>query len=327
MKVFAVLVLLAWSAPAQEITVSGTRFYIDGKHFPYTGVSFFNALYNAEFNRDAASRGKWLDKFRSYGINVLRVWGQWSMKGEFVDSCPACNMYELDGRLRAEPLARLKALATAAAERGMVIEYVFFSQEVVRRGEPLSEEAMEAAVRALTPEMGPYRNVTFQIWNEYDQHTMPLVMIIRELDPKRLVTNSPGFAGVLEGSPAQSRALDYLSPHTTRRVDGKTWAVASAEIRYLIEKYGKPVVDDEPGRNGTPLHGGPKDRTSPFDHIVHILDVRRAGGYSTYHHDMFQLGKGDPSVPPHGIPDPDFSHYHRVVFEFLKQGERYHTQP
>lgn len=324
MKVFAAFLALACGAAAQELTVDGTRFFMDGQHFPYTGLSFFNALHNAEFNRDAPTRGIWLDKFKSYGINVLRVWGQWSMKGDFVDSCPSCTMYEASGALRAEPLSRLEALALAAAGRRMAIEYVFFSQEVVRRGEPLSDEAMEAAVRALTLELRPHRNVTFQIWNEYDRHTMPLVKIIRELDPKRLVTNSPGFAGVLEGSPAQSRALDYLSPHTTRRADGKTWAVAAAEIRYLLEKYGKPVVDDEPGRNGTPLHGGPKEQTSPFDHIVHILEVRRAGGYSTYHHDMFQLGAGHPSVPPHGIPDPEFSPYHRVVFEFLKQGERYH---
>jgi hypothetical protein len=32
------------SASAHEITVSGTRFLLDGKPFPYTGISFFNAV-------------------------------------------------------------------------------------------------------------------------------------------------------------------------------------------------------------------------------------------------------------------------------------------
>jgi hypothetical protein len=46
-----------------------------------------------------------------------------------------------------------------------------------------------------------------------------------------------------------------------------------------------------------------------------------------YHHDMFQTGYGTPACPPHGIPAPDFSPYHRVVFEFLAQGDRYQPKP
>ena len=42
-----------------------------------------------------------------------------------------------------------------------------------------------------------------------------------------------------------------------------------------------------------------------------------------YHHDMFQTGYGTPAVPPSGIPDPEFSPYHKQVFEFLKLRERY----
>lgn len=60
-----------------------------------------------------------------------------------------------------------------------------------------------------------------------------------------------------------------------------------------------------------------------FDHIVQIVRVLDAGAYPTYHHDMFQTGYGSPAVPPSGIPDPEFSVYHRQVFEFLRQLERY----
>lgn len=117
--------------------------------------------------------------------------------------------------------------------------------------------------------------------------------------------------------------MDYLTPHTSRQSSGPPWRLGPAELRYLLQRYKKPVVDDEPARNGTPQFGGPREATSPYDHIVHILNVWREGGYPTYHHDMFQMGLGHPTVPPSGIPDPEFSPYHRVVFEFLKVADRY----
>jgi hypothetical protein len=61
-----------------------------------------------------------------------------------------------------------------------------------------------------------------------------------------------------------------------------------------------------------------------MDHILQIHAVKQAGGYPLYHHDMFQLGYGAPSIPPSGIPDPGFSDYHRQVFEFLKILGRYY---
>ena len=82
-------------------------------------------------------------------------------------------------------------------------------------------------------------------------------------------------------------------------------------------------MDDEPARNGTSNFGGPKQPTSPYDQIAQILNVWEVGGYVVYHHDMFQLGYGTPSTPPSGIPDPEFSSYHKVVFELLSKRERY----
>jgi len=85
-------------------------------------------------------------------------------------------------------------------------------------------------------------------------------------------------------------------------------------------------VDDEPARNGTPKFGGPQEVTHPTDHIVQIYQVWQLGAHITYHHDMFQTGYGSPAVPPHGIPDPDFSSYHRRVFEFIALRDRYQPQ-
>ncbi|RPJ58999.1 MAG: hypothetical protein EHM23_15595, partial [Acidobacteria bacterium] len=221
-----------------------------------------------------------LEKFRQYRINVLRVWCQWDNKRGFVDSSPASTMYEADGRLREGHLKTLKSILTDADRLGMVVELVLFSQESWRDGIRLDPEASDKAVRTLTAELIPHRNLTFQAWNEFSERVLDHVKTIRSVDPKRLVTNSPGFAGFL-GDPSQNEAFDYLTPHTSRQGAGRTWEIAPQEIAYLLKRYKRPVVDDEPARNGTSQFGGPKEATSPYDHILQIFGVWQVGGYIT----------------------------------------------
>jgi hypothetical protein len=280
-------------------------------------------IYNTNFNASSTTRVEWMKKFQSYGINVLRVWCQWDNKRGFVDASPTSTMYRPDGSLRAESLQRLKDILADADQLGMCFELVLFAQESWRENLRVSSGADERAVIALTKELMPFRNVTFQIWNEHDdERVIPLVKRIKSLDPKRLVTNSCGYAGVL-GNDEENQVLDCLTPHTTRQNKPRHWEVAPLEIETLLKKFNKPVVDDEPARNGTPNFGGPKEPTSPFDHIVQIIAVWKLGAYTTYHHNMFQTGYGTPACLPSGIPDPEFSPYHKQVFEFLKRRENY----
>jgi hypothetical protein len=316
-------VLAAGRAGAGEITVSGTSFLLDGKPFPFTGVTFFNAIYNPALHETAQGRRQWLAKFKRYGINVLRVWAQWDSKRGMLDTCAECSLYQPDGSLRPAPVERLQALATDADAQGMVIELALFAQESWHDGIRLGHAEADRAVEAVTHALLPHHNVTFQIWNEFSERVLDHLATIKRTDSKRVVTNSPGFAGVL-GDDAQNRALDYLSPHTSRQSQGRPWEVAPREIEYLLARFRKPVVDDEPARNGTTKFGGPGETTYPTDHILQIAEVWRRGGHVIYHHDMFQTGAGTPSVPPLGIPDPEWSPYHRVVFQFLAQRERYH---
>ena len=326
-----VLVILLVSVPlsaqvadrevGHTLTISGTRFLMDGKPFPYAGLSFFNAIYNPTFNRDTATRQQWLKKFREYGINVLRVWCQWDNGDTFVDAGDASTLFVPDGTLRAQHLATLKAILADAERVGMCLEITLFAQESFLRNIHLGPPADERAVAALTQELAGFRNATFQIWNEHSDPRVPiLVDLIHRLDPGRLVTNSPGYDGDL-GNDADNRRLDYLTPHTSR--SGRPWEIAPREIALLLARFGKPVVDDEPARNGTAANGGPKAATSPFDHMLQIHEVWQAGGYPTYHHDMFQTGYGSPACPPSGIPDPAFNPYHRTVLEFLRNQERF----
>jgi hypothetical protein len=310
------------AATSRVLSVSGTHFLLDEEPFSYTGISFFNAIYNPHFNETPEIRRQWIEKFKRYGINVLRVWCQWdSQKLPFIDLGPENTLYYSDGRLRERPLQTLKSIIADANDADVVVQVVLFSHESDVR---LSVEAADQAVAAVTRELLPYRNVFFQVWNEFSDRVLDHVKTIRAGDPKRLVTNSPGYAGIL-GDFKQNQALDFLTPHTSRQNVGRPWEIAPKEIAYLLALFRKPVVDDEPARNGTARFGGPNDRTSPFDHILQIARVWEIGGYITYHHDMFQTGYGTPAIPPHGIPDPEFNPYHRQVLEFIALRTRYHN--
>ena len=183
LRTLTLLLAAIVAAPAAEISVSGTRFLLDGKPFPYTGISFFNAIYNRAFNESSAHRAAWLEKFNQYGIH-------------HVD--------------------RLKEIAAGADSKGMVIELALFCQESWRDGIRLAPEAADRAVAALAREMLPHRNVTFQVWNEFSERVLEHVKTFRSVDPKRLVTNSPGVAGVL-GDPAQNAAVPIDNPIQAKR--------------------------------------------------------------------------------------------------------------
>jgi hypothetical protein len=163
----------------------------------------------------------------------------------------------------------------------------------------------------------PYRNLIVQIWNEDSTEVARHVAAVKREDPHRLVTNSPGYSNDL-GDDAQNRLLDLLTPHTVRRQHERFWEEAPRQIAGLLERYAKPVIDDEPARCGIVQYGGIPGGTRPEQHIEQIKGVRAVGGYHIYHHDMFQRSYGDPATPPTGIPDPDFSPFHRQVFDYLR---------
>lgn len=315
----------AAQAPAAPLAVQGTRFVMNGEEFPYSGVSFFNAIFNPAFNRSRDERIAWIDRFQRYGVNVLRVWGQWDNARGFVDACPTCTLYQPNGSLRMEHVARLKEIARDAESRGTVINLALFARESWNEGIRLDSIGYLHAASALARELKPHRNVIFQVWNEHSAYVLPIGRAIRAADPGRLITNSPGYAGDL-GDGAQNAFLDFLTPHTSRDA-GAHWEIAPHEVALLIHKWRKPVVDDEPARTGTQSFGGPRGANYALDHVLRMYNVWRVGGYVTYHHDMFQTGYGTPAIPPSGIPDPEFSPYHRLAFDFLALRDRFRPLP
>jgi hypothetical protein len=120
------------------------------------------------------------------------------------------------------------------------------------------------------------------------------------------------------GDEQQNVLLDILTPHTVRTEASNFWDVAADQIKFLLDTYHKPTIDDEPARCGLVEHGGIPGGTTSSQHIQQIHNVRAVGGYHIYHHDMFQNNYGHPATPDDGIPHPTFSPFHSEVFEYLK---------
>ena len=301
------------------LNVNGSQLYLDDKPFYFQGLSCFNAIYNPTLNADPQARIHWLKKFLSNGINVLRVWCQWdfSPPRTFVDVTPTTTMYTSDGEIVDAHFNRLEQLLCESDNLGMVIEVVAFSHEKIPGDENLPVPLQEHAIKALTQRLRPYRNLILQIWNEDSTNVVRHYEIIKSEDSERIVGNSPGFANNL-GDETQNRLMDVLMPHTVRHSTNQFWEIAPQQITSLLETYGKPVIDDEPARCGIVQFGGIQGGTQPEQHIAQIKAVRTAGGYHTYHHDMFQRSYGAPSTSPTGLPDPDFNPFHRKVFDYLR---------
>jgi hypothetical protein len=218
--------------------------------------------------------------------------------------------------LRESHVATLLDLCTAADALGVVLEVTLFSHE---KRPQLPEDVLERGARSATERLVPYRNVIVQLWNEDSTAWERLFRAVKETDPARLVTSSPGGSNVL-GTDEHNTTMDLLTPHTVRRsAERPFWEVAPEQVKGLIERFAKPVLDDEPARSGPTQFGGIEGGTKPEWHIAAMEGTRAAGGYSIYHHDMFQYGYDSPLTPPSGIPEPDWSPFHRVVFEHLRR--------
>jgi hypothetical protein len=302
------------ASKTQVLEIKGTRLLLDGEPFCFQGLSFFNAVYNPNFNRSVDERLEWLHKFKENGINALRVWCQWDFDRPFVDVDPDHTMYTPEGEIRDEHFRTLAEIVETLDNLGMVAEVTLFSHE---KQPNLPVHVQERGTRNVARKLLPYRNLILQLWNEDSTEVTQYFEAVKAVDPARIVTNSPGFSNVL-GDERQNRMLDLLTPHTVRRGVDRFWEVAPQQIASLLTQFEKPVIDDEPARTGTVQFGGIEGGTRPEQHVEQIERVRAAGGYHTYHHDMFQTGYGSPAIPPSGIPDPDYSPFHRRVFDYLR---------
>ena len=254
------------------LAVEGTRLLMDGQFFGFRGLSFFNAVFNDCFNRDDQRRQAWLATFQANGVTAVRVWCQWDFAPPhvFADVGPQRSVFRPDGDLCASYADRLCVLAEATARRGMVLEVTLFSQE---KRPNLSLPALEKAASGVSKLLVPYRNVLLQIWNECDYEAARFHATIKENDPDRIVTSSPGFSDVL-GSDEHNEMLEVLTPHTVRQPPARFWVDGPRQVGLLVDKFAKPVIDDEPARAGLVTFGGIVGGTTPAQHVAHMARDR-----------------------------------------------------
>lgn len=271
----------------KNLSISGTEFFLDGKAFDLRGYSFFNAIFNERFCESEEMMAVYLRKFKEYGINTLRIWCQWDFKTpdiHFVDVVPEkTSLFTMHGEIKPSYAQRLKQMILCADRLDMILEICAFAHErfYIRDENYFPYEIIpvqEKSIRNLTEMLRPYRNIILQIWNECSFETVRYLNIAKSVDPDRICTSSPGFAGVL-GDEEQNRLLDVLTPHTCRSEHENFWDKAAEEIGFLLNRYHKPVIDDEPARCGIVEHGGIPGGTQPWQHIQQIKNIRALGGY------------------------------------------------
>lgn len=172
-------------------------------------------------------------------------------------------MYTDEGEIRKDSFAKLATLIELADGLDMLIEVVLFSHE---KRPNFPAEILEKAAGNMAEKLKPYGNILLQIWNEDSTEVFRCFRRIKEVDPDRITTSSPGSPNVL-GDDEQNYMLDILTPHTIRG-NAKIcyWEEAACQIEYLMKRFKKPVIDDEPARTGISKFGGIPE-SKPEQHI------------------------------------------------------------
>jgi hypothetical protein len=247
--------LLLWTSsaltaePGRTLSISGTRFAVDGTPRFVVGVSLFDALGRAGVS-DAD-----LDALAQWRVDLVRVWAHWSEP-----------IYAADGALTPDGRGRLLGLAERLRSRGLLLELV-----LLRPGQLpgqayaafSSPAARVRAVREIATALRPYRGICFDLYNEHDHRDGPISHAearglrdaVKSADSARVVTISSteyhffDARGVLLDSGVRNLreeidqvGVDAIAPHLPRTADwaDTTSARLTALVRALAE-LGHPM--------------------------------------------------------------------------------------
>ncbi|MGC9318649.1 MAG: hypothetical protein ACP5KN_11530 [Armatimonadota bacterium] len=236
--------VMAVTGQATELSIDGTRFLLDGQPAFLTGISYYAGL-----ARTPELMARDLDDLRELGVNWLRVWATWDRH----QTQPALD----EGGAGVEPaMSALRDLVRLADERGMVVDVTLHRGGVLK-----TQQSHLAAVRTISRELLPWRNVYIDVANERDVGDARFVSVeecrelrdaIREIDARRLVTASC----VLRSSEALAEFIDtthadLIAPHLGRGPEdpARTEALVARYLAWMQE-IGRsvPVHLQEPFR-------------------------------------------------------------------------------
>jgi CubicO group peptidase (beta-lactamase class C family) len=302
--------------PAQTVLgIDGPRFAVNGKPVFLTGISYYGALGAP----DAFIRAD-LAEMQQVGVNWIRVWATW---GAFSNEVSAVDA---EGHPREPFLPKLRQLISVCDDRGMVVD-VTLSRGNGGTG-PVrlqSHEAHRRAVETLVTALRPYRNWYLDLSNERNirdkrftsfDDLKDLRVLVRELDPARLVTASHA------GDPTRDEVrqyvetvrVDFLSPHRPRDAGSASQTAAKTEEFAAWMKADGHVVlihYQEPFRRG---YGS--WQPAAIDFVTDFRQARQGGAAGWCFHN------GDQRDAPGSRPPRSFDLREKRLFDQLDAEER-----
>jgi hypothetical protein len=293
-------------ASAVELGIDGRHFTLDGKPTFLLGTSAYAAL-----GEEPARVERDLDTLAARGHRWVRVWATWAAFDNDVSAVDA------DGHPREPYLQRLKDLVASCDRRGLIVD-VTISRGNGVTGPPRLQapEAHRRAVVTLVEALGPMRNWYLDLSNERnikDQRFTSIAelaalrTLVREMDPKRLVTAS--HAGDLSEGDVRAyldeAKLDFVAVHRPRheKSASQTADRTRAVFKMMKTTTGRvvPVHYQEPFRRGF-------GRFQPEvqDYLIDLKGAIEAGAAG------WCLHSGDTRDAPDGAP--------RRVFDLREHG-------
>jgi len=268
-----VAMLLCRDASAQQLTIAGDRFAVDGSPRFLTFISYFGAMGAADAAAD-------LQFVKDAGFDGVRIWP---------NSPGNPQLMRGDGRLDPAGLSRLLEILDRARDQRLIVDVTFTAEHI----SGLNASGYRTAIASASQALLPYRNVIVDIENErnlYGPFGRPLAAsdvaatarAIKAIDSARIVTasNSQDLAARAAAQFTIDTGLDVTAYHDPRI---PSWHVASQieAVVGALRQNGRPVYLQEPTRFPNPE----TDRASYFTEAR--ANAKRAGAAAwCYHTDL-----------------------------------------
>jgi hypothetical protein len=304
------------SGRAPRLGAQGARFTLDGQLAFLLGASYYagQGAPDAILQRD-------LDLLQEHGFDWIRVWTTWAAFGHDVSSV------DTDGYPRPPYLERLERLVRECGQRRLIVD-VTFSRGNGATGPPRLQglEPHRRAVRVVVERLKDEPNWYLDLANERNvpgsryvghEELRDLRQLVRELDPRRLVTASCAGGDLTADEvrrSVQDVGLDFLAPHRPRDPDSPAQTGGrTREALGWLHDLGRvvPVHYQEPFRRG--YGKWPPPASAFVEDLLGAFDGGAAGW-------CFHTGHqgGDPA----GRPRRSFDLREQGLFDQLDEVER-----
>ena len=232
--------LIAVPGAAQQLTIQGAQFAVDGDRRFLTFITYFGALGAADVAAD-------LQFLHDSGFDGVRIMTNWRDSPKLMREDGSLNPYLLD---------RLAFIMDRARSLRLIVDITFNAEQV----EGLDAARFRTAIIATTRALISYENVLFDIQNERDVYgpfgrslsptnVAAIAAAIKTVHPSRIVTasSSPNTSPSETARFTADSGLDVTAYHDDRVAN---WFDRGrlASIVGVLRTNGRPAYLQEPAR-------------------------------------------------------------------------------